>query len=63
MSSRALRRLQKEQIPDITSPKSEEEIEEEEEEEDTVEEKPVKQINPFDLVNYFKFLFFIVILT
>ncbi|KAI9481329.1 MAG: transcriptional repressor TCF25-domain-containing protein [Benjaminiella poitrasii] len=46
MSSRALRRLQKEQIPDIVLLKSDEESEEE------VEPiAPVKQINPFDLLN------------
>lgn len=53
MSSRALRRLQKEQIPDISPPANEEE-EQETEEEDYVEEKTVKQINPFDLVNVIK---------
>lgn len=46
MSSRALRRLRKDQIPDIVN-KAESE-EEEEEEEEYVQKKP---FNPFDLVS------------
>jgi hypothetical protein len=54
MSSRALRRLQKEQIPDIVLKKNKESDEEivESEEEDNVQNKTIKQINPFDLVKY-----------
>ncbi|KAI7902170.1 transcriptional repressor TCF25-domain-containing protein [Cokeromyces recurvatus] len=45
MSSRALRRLQKEQIPDIVS------LENSDNESEEEEEVPIKQINPFDLLN------------
>jgi hypothetical protein len=45
MSSRALRRLQKNQLGEASDI-----VESEEEEDDVVESKPVKQINPFDLV-------------
>jgi hypothetical protein len=45
MSSRALRRLQKNQLDEASDI-----VESEEEEDDVVENKPVKQINPFDLV-------------
>ncbi|KAK4512793.1 uncharacterized protein ATC70_003500 [Mucor velutinosus] len=50
MSSRALKRLQKEQLPAIAPEKSDEEVVDSEEE-DHVESKPIKQINPFDLLN------------
>lgn len=53
MSSRALRRLRKEQIPDIVSKNDQESDQDivESEEEDDVQDKTIKQINPFDLVN------------
>lgn len=53
MSSRALRRLRKEQIPDIVSKNGQESDQDivESEEEDDVQDKTIKQINPFDLVN------------
>lgn len=54
MSSRALRRLQKEQIPDIIK-KTESDVEEEEEEEE--EYVAPKKFNPFDLVIHKKELF------
>ncbi|KAI8883452.1 DUF654-domain-containing protein [Backusella circina FSU 941] len=44
MSSRALRRLQKNKLDEVS-------VDSEEEEEEVVESKPVKQINPFDLLN------------
>lgn len=47
MSSRALRRLRKDQIPDIVN-KNKSDEEEEEEEEEYVQTKP---FNPFDLVS------------
>lgn len=46
MSSRALRRLRKDQIPDIVN--KEESEGEEEEEEEYIQKKP---FNPFDLVS------------
>lgn len=53
MSSRALRRLQKEQLPDITPKKNQDSDEEvvDSEEEEEAQAKPIKPINPFDLVN------------
>ncbi|KAL7310429.1 hypothetical protein PS15m_009933 [Mucor circinelloides] len=53
MSSRALRRLQKEQLPDITPKKNQDSDEEvvDSEEEEEAQAKPIKQINPFDLLN------------
>ncbi|KAL0138098.1 transcriptional repressor TCF25-domain-containing protein [Mucor lusitanicus] len=50
MSSRALKRLQKEQLSAIAPEKSDEEVVDSEEE-DHVQGKPIKQINPFDLLN------------
>ncbi|KAL9544445.1 hypothetical protein MBANPS3_007623 [Mucor bainieri] len=50
MSSRALKRLQKEQLPTIAPEHSDEEVADSEEE-DHVDSKPIKQINPFDLLN------------
>lgn len=50
MSSRALKRLQKEQLSAIAPEKSDEEVVDSEEE-DHVQGKPIKQINPFDLVS------------
>jgi hypothetical protein len=51
MSSRALRRLQKDQIPDIVNA---DKSDQESEEEDYVEQKK-PAFNPFDLVNQYNF--------
>ncbi|CEP12095.1 hypothetical protein [Parasitella parasitica] len=54
MSSRALRRLQKQHIPDIVPGKdqdSDQEAVNSDDEEENAQDVPIKQINPFDLLN------------